>query len=143
MGEGAASAPGFGYFDHDADIGIEGRGRSIEEAFVEAARAMFSLPYDLSKARPERRVEFEFEEEDPELALVEWLNAALAASRVEELVPAEFELRRDGNRWRGTIIGSPISDDIDRGTEVKGATLTELAVRRENGTWTARCVVDV
>jgi SHS2 domain-containing protein len=32
---------------------------------------------------------------------------------------------------------------MERGTEVKGATLTMLSVRRADGGWEARCVIDV
>ncbi|MCS7296229.1 MAG: archease [Chloroflexota bacterium] len=133
----------YGYFDHDADIGIVGRGRTIEEAFVNAARAMFSIPYDLQRVTPEREIAVSFDEPDPEFALVEWLNALLAASRVEGIVPAEFELRREGSRWVGRARGMPLREDMERGTEVKGATLTALSVAQQDGGWEARCVVDV
>jgi SHS2 domain-containing protein len=33
------------YFDHDADVGIVGRGSTLEEAFEAAARATFALFY--------------------------------------------------------------------------------------------------
>lgn len=133
----------FGYFDHDADIGVVGWGSTVEEAFVNAARAMFSIPYDLEAVRPEREVRVEFEESDPEFALVEWLNGLLGAARVEGIVPVRFELRRHGDRWVGRAWGSPYQPHMETGTEVKGATLTALAVRERDGRWEARCVVDV
>ncbi len=136
-------AGGFEYFDHDADIGVVGRGRTIEEAFANAARAVFNIPYDLRSVTPERELTVEFDEADPEFALVEWLNALLAASRIEGIVPAEFELRREGSRWVGRARGMPLRPDIERGTEVKGATLTALSVTQRDGVWEARCVVDV
>ncbi|GBD23517.1 Protein archease [bacterium HR29] len=136
-------AGGFEYFDHDADIGIVGRGHTIEEAFANAARAVFNIPYDLRSVTPERELTVEFDEPDPEFALVEWLNALLAASRIEGVVPAEFEIRRDGSRWIGRAWGTPLRPEIERGTEVKGATLTALSVTQRDGVWEARCVVDV
>ena len=33
------------YFDHEADIGIIGRGKSIEQAFCHAAHAMFAIMF--------------------------------------------------------------------------------------------------
>ena len=69
------------YFDHDADIGIVGRGSTLEAAFEAAARAMFGIMVDASSVRPETKVALEFEEPDSELALVTWLNRLLAASR--------------------------------------------------------------
>jgi SHS2 domain-containing protein len=39
--------------------------------------------------------------------------------------------------------GEPWREAHARGTEVKGATLTALSVRRDEQGWQARCVVDV
>ncbi len=96
-----------GYFDHDADIGIVGRGASIEAAFVA------------------------------------WLNALLAIAHIDDLVFCRFALRREGERWIGQAWGQPWRGDLERGIEVKGATLTELSVRQDGNAWLARCVVDV
>jgi protein archease len=55
-----------------------------------------------------------------------------------------FELSRDGSRWTGRAWGETWRADLERGTEVKGATLTMLSVRQSAGAgWEARCVVDV
>jgi SHS2 domain-containing protein len=88
-------------------------------------------------------VAFEFEETDVELALVTWLNALLAHARDRGLALGRFELVREGARWRGRAAGEPWRVGLDRGTEVKGATLTMLSVRRADCGWEARCIVDV
>ena len=131
------------YFDHDADIGVVGRGDSVESAFVAAARATFALTCDLESVAARERIEVAFEETDPEFALVAWLNALLAAAGERGLALCRFELSREGERWRGAAWGEPWRDGIERRTQVKGATLTMLAVRELQGRWEARCVVDV
>jgi len=133
----------YDYFDHDADVGVVGRGDSVESAFVSAARATFALTCDIASVVPRERVEVAFEESDPEFALVAWLNALLAAASERGLALGRFELAREGERWRGTAWGEPWRDDIERRTQVKGATLTMLEVRERRGGWEARCVVDV
>ena len=131
------------YFEHGADIGVVGRGASVEEAFARAAEAMFAIMVELDAVQPRSTVTVEFEEDDVELALVRWLNALLAQARESGAVFCRFELRRDGNWWRGTARGEHWRDAHARGTEVKGATLTALSVRRDEDGWQARCVVDV
>jgi len=131
------------YFDHDADVGIVGRGSSLESAFESAAKAMFAVMLDVEAVKPEREVVFEFEEEDPELALFTWLNKLLVLAREHDLALGKFRLVRQGNKWIGKAWGQPWSTDLERGTEVKGATFTMLSVEQENGVWQARCVVDV
>ena len=132
-----------GYFEHGADIGIIGRGTTLEEAFVSAARAMFAIQTDLDPVRPHEAIELDFEENDAELALVRWLNALLAASRERGMVFCDFGLAREGDRWRGWARGERWRDALVRGTEVKGATLTMLKVARGAAGCEARCVVDV
>jgi SHS2 domain-containing protein len=136
-------AEGFGYFDHGADIGIVGRGASVESAFAQAAAATFAIMAEPQSVVPSAQVEVEFDEDDVELALPRWLNALLAAARENGIVLGRFTLRRDGTRWQGSARGEPWSERHARGTEVKGATLTALSVRRIDGGWEARCVVDV
>lgn len=131
------------YFDHDADVGVIGRGATVEEAFEAAARAMYALMTDIRAVREERSVSLEFEEADVELALVRWLNLLLGLSHEEGLIFGRFWLERDAVRWRGGASGEPWRPELERGVEVKGATLTMLQVRQSKDGWEARCVVDV
>lgn len=135
--------PRFGYFDHDADLGIMGCGPTPEAAMEAVAEAMFGVMTDLAAVRPEQEIEVQFEEEDPELALVTWLNLLLAHAQSRRLVLCRFRLHRSGYQWTGTAAGQPWTAGLERGVEVKGATLTQLALTRQDGGWQARCVVDV
>ncbi|MDM5263203.1 archease [Sulfurovum sp. XTW-4] len=133
----------YSYFDHDADIGILGRGKSLEEAFESAAVAMFAIMADIDLLQCDEWIEIGFEEEDNEFALIEWLNTLLALAHMKHLVLGKFELHREGNSWRGKAWGDTWRKDLERGTEVKGATLTMLSVEEKEDHWEARCVVDV
>lgn len=139
-----ASAPAWGYFEHDADVGVVGRGARPEDALVGAARATFALMSDPAGLRAASGIEVEFEEPDLEIALVRWLNLLLAHAHDRGLALCDFALRRDGARWSGSARGEPWREGLERGTDVKGATLTALAVRETApGQWEARCIVDV
>ena len=133
----------YAYFEHDADIGLVGRGTTLEEAFEAAAAGMFAIMTDLACVRRERTVTLEFEEADVELALVRWLNLLLATARERRMVFAEFRLDRDGVVWRGAATGEAWRSDHEHGVEVKGATLTMLRVEQREGSWNVCCVVDV
>lgn len=131
------------YFDHDADIGIIGRGDTLEKAFESAAQVMFAIIGDTSALRQDVAVQFEFEEHDNELALVTWLNLLLAHSREQNALFVHFEVRHQGNVWHGAARGQHWDAKMERGVEVKGATLTMLSVEQTGNKWEARCVVDV
>lgn len=133
----------FDYFEHDADIGVIGRGATLEEAFEGAAEGMFAIMVNAAQVRELVQFAFAFVEEDVELALVTWLNRLLAEARQRDLVLGRFQLKRANGQWQGTAWGAPWDANMERGTEVKGATLTMLRVEQIDGTWEARCVVDV
>jgi SHS2 domain-containing protein len=133
----------YDYFDHEADIGITGYGETVEEAFVAAAQAMFAVMVAIAGVRNTRHIEFSFTEADTELAFVTWLNRLLTEAQTQGLVLGRFELHRKGEQWQAQAWGEPWRKGLERGVEVKGATLTMLAVTRKNGRWEARCVVDV
>lgn len=130
------------YFDHEADIGIIGYGSTLEEAFTAAASATFAIMTDLSKIKPLQTIQFEFEENDIELAFVTWLNRLITESKRLGLIFCEFHLLQRKDMWYGKALGEPWRDEHVRGTEVKGATLTMLQVKK-NSQWKAQCVVDV
>ena len=131
------------YFEHDADIGVVGRGATVERAFESAAEAMFAVMAESASLRESAEVSVSFVEDDLDLALVQWLNALLGAARERGLVFRRFSLSRNGSRWEGRAWGEPWREEIERGVEVKGATLTMLSVKSGATGWEARCVVDV
>ena len=143
MSADAAGAEACAYFDHDADIGIIGRGATLERAFESAAQSMFAIMSDVAALRSEITVRFDFEEADVEFALVTWLNLLLAHARERQAVLGHFSLRRAGDNWHGEASGQRWNDGMERGVEVKGATLTMLSVKQISDGWEARCVVDV
>jgi SHS2 domain-containing protein len=131
-------------FDHGADIGVLGEGATIEEAFAGAARAMFSVMVDLEGVEPREAVDVSCAASDPELLLVQWLNALLAEADMRGMVFCDFEVRLLDGGLTGTARGEPFDPERHApGVEVKGATLTELEVSNEGGRWRARTVVDV
>jgi SHS2 domain-containing protein len=131
------------YFDHDADIGVIGCGATVTAAFEAAATAMFAIMVDVEQIKPLCSVHVSLTEPDLELAFARWLNELLGAAQAEHLVLGRFELMREGDQWSGDAWGEPWRRGLERGVEVKGATLTMLRVRQTNGGWEARCVVDV
>jgi len=135
--------PRYDYFDHDADTGVIGRGTTLQEAFVHAAEATFALMCDPLVVVPREKIELEFDEDDVELALVTWLNGLLARAGERGLALGRFELHKEVNHWRGIAWGEPWRAEMERGTQVKGATLTALSVMPQGEGWEARCVVDL
>jgi SHS2 domain-containing protein len=131
------------YFEHDADIGIIGRGTTVEQAFEAGAHAVFAIITNLDVVQPKSAVTFEFEEADSEFAFVTWLNLLLGKSRELGMVFSRFHVQHWDNRWRAEVLGEKWHVGLERGVEVKGATLTMLSLKQAGSIWEARCIVDV
>ncbi len=134
----------FETFDHEADIGIRGFGSCMEEAFENAAAAMYSVMVNIERISPAEMRGLSVSASDHELLLVEWLNALLALSDVERMVFRRFEVRIDGTYLSGVAWGEGLDHARhEPKVEVKGATYHMLRVVKEDGRYTAQCVVDV
>jgi SHS2 domain-containing protein len=135
----------FETFEHGADIGIRGRGKTLSEAFENGAKSMFSLLVeDLDTVIHEKSVIISCESFDLEGLFVAWLNTLLAESDIQRLIFSDFKVKIQGLRLAGTAMGESFDfSRHQRGVEVKGATFTELAIRQDGDSWIAQCVVDV
>jgi SHS2 domain-containing protein len=133
------------HFSHVADMGVRGIGPSREAAFEQAAMALCALTTDLDEVRAETEVEISCEAQDDEVLLVDWLNALVFEMSCRHMVLSRFRVTIENHRLTGIAWGERV--EVARhppGVEVKGATYTELSVRRsEDGSWVAQCVVDV
>lgn len=135
----------FETFEHGADIGIRGIGKTLSEAFENGAKSMFSLLVDdLDTVIPEKSVTISCASFDLEGLFVAWLNSLLAESDIQRLIFSEFKVKIQDLKLTGTAMGESFDfSKHQQGLEVKGATFTELAVRQDGDWWIAQCVVDV
>jgi len=133
------------HFPHGADIGVRGIGASMEEAFAQAATALTAVITEPENVSASEEVEIECEAPDDEFLLVDWLNALIYEMATRGMLWSRFEVTVDGSRLHGRAWGEKVDTSRHHpAVEVKGATYTELHVKKEeDGTWSAQCVVDV
>jgi len=138
-------AGNWSHFAHQADIGLAGSAPTLEAAFEQVAMAMTGVITDPGLVEPRERVDVHCGAPDPEMLLVEWLNALIFEMATRDMLFGRYEVHIEGSRLRGAAWGEPVSRERHKpAVEIKGATYTALAVQQcENGHWTARCVVDV
>ena len=133
------------HFSHAADIGVRGFGNTPARAFEQAACALTAVISDLDSVQARHVVEIHCENPDPELLLVDWLNALVYEMAVRHMLFSRFQVRIDDQRLEASAWGENL--DLSRhrpAVEIKGATFTELKLAQDaDGRWTAQCVVDV
>ena len=145
----AARTPGWEHFPHGADIGIEGSAPTVGGAFEEAGRALTAIVIEPRALEEREVVELACEAPDRELLLVDWLNALIFEMSTRHMAFGRFQVRIEPQGERLVLHAKAFGQVVDPerqelAVEPKGATYTELSVRRRSdGAWVARCVVDV
>jgi len=136
---------GWEHFDHQADIGIRGQGRTLAEAFEQAAVALIAVITPPERVRPRELVIIHCEAPDQEMLLADWLNAILREMSVLKMIFSRFEVRIEAGRLEAHLWGEPLDGPRhEPAVEVKGASYHDLRVEQDGqGVWTAQCVVDV
>ena len=133
------------HFHHQADIGVRGRGDSLEAAFVQAAIGLTAVITDPSGVAGVIPVSIHCEAPDDQLLFVDWLNALIYQMAVRKMLFSRFQVGISHGTLEATAWGEAI--EIARhqpAVEIKGATYTELRVEQsDRGDWLAQCVVDV
>jgi SHS2 domain-containing protein len=142
----------FEVLPHTADVGFRAAGDSLADVFETAARAMFSVEYDLATAATEEERHVEVEADDLEGLLEIWLSELLWLHDATGFVPGTIAVREigpdagGGSRMRvvGTAGGRFLGDWFEQtGPQIKAVTLHGLEVRRVDHGWEATVYLDV
>ncbi len=138
-------------FEHGADIGIRGYGRTPEEALSNILKALSSIQVEnplFLKRSPELKEKLFLSAEDMDELLVLFVNKVLSLSALNESIYYHFEgkiERIEGVYYlTGEVFGVPYDfEAYGFGVEVKGATFTLAKFEKINEHYVAQCVVDV
>lgn len=136
-------------FEHKADVGVRGYGKTIEEAFVNGAKAMFSVMVNLKKIEPKKEIKIECKADNLEELFVEWLNTLLSEAGIENLVFSEFKIKEikktnSGYKLVGVVQGEELNPEKhEPKVEVKAATYSQLKIERKGNQYIAQTIVDV
>ena len=136
---------GYRFIDHTADAGVEGAGRSPEEAFENVLRGLLAILTDPASVRPVEERSLAVGGVDREDLLVRWLSEILFLVQGRAWIPAEAQITRlDAERLASTLRGEPFDPARHAiRAEVKAATYHGLHVGREGGHWVARVIFDL
>ncbi|MCR4404903.1 MAG: archease [Candidatus Acetothermia bacterium] len=139
----------FEILDHEADAGVRGIGNTVEEAFAEGAKGMFSLMVELERVLPKESVEVECQADSLETLFVAWLGELLLQRDLTGMVFSRFavQVAREGDEYhlRGRAWGEPLDPERHGAkVEVKAATYAGLQLgRTAEGDYFVQCVVDL
>lgn len=134
---------------HIADAKFRAYGSTQEEAFENAALAMFNVMIDTSNMEATEERELDSTSTDIKMLLVEWLSELLYLFEVDNIIFSRFmidSIEKSGEMFclKGKAWGVPV--DITRhtfDTQVKAVTFHELEVGQdETGRFFVQVVAD-
>jgi SHS2 domain-containing protein len=135
----------FETFEHTADIGLLARGRTLVELFANAADGLADLTVDRDGLADAIRVQVSVSAEDREALMVAWLNELLYLLDTQRFVARRTQITAlAATSLRAKLFGDTI--DPDRHTVrrmIKAATYHRLSLRRADGVWEARVILDL
>ncbi len=82
----------FEIVDHTADVGIIAYGASMNQAFANAAKALFSLIAELDNVEEVLHRDIELLAPDQESLLVDWLNELIYLFDTENIIFKRFDI---------------------------------------------------
>jgi SHS2 domain-containing protein len=123
----------FELIEHTADMGLAAYGKTLAEAFANAAYGMFSIIAELDNVKEVESRRIEIKEDDKESLLFEWLNSLLYYFDVETLIFKRFDIVEFGDDHLAAVCRGEKYDPARHRlkTAVKSATYHMLEVDKE------------
>jgi len=140
----------FEFLEHTADMYIAAYGESLEEAFENAAYAMFEGMTDLEKVQPQLEESVEVEGYDEQALLYNWLEALLVKFDVTGNLYSRCEIAKidktsSGFRLKAKIWGDPFNPEKHLSkVAVKAVTYHRMEILHDaNGAVAVKFILDI
>jgi SHS2 domain-containing protein len=137
------------YFEVTAEMGIRAWANSLNEVFVESARALFGLMIDIQAVQPIRSSQqIVLESTTLETLLADWLNQLIVERDRAGLVFSQFEVRLFQVNQAWQLTGCAMGEVFDRSrhdprSDIKAVTYNNLACEARDNFYFAECVLDI
>ena len=135
------------YLPHTADAKMQAWGKTIEEAFENAALAMFGLLILPEKVRPLQRKEFTVEAKSKEALLYDYLDHCIYLLSVDGFLLAKTEkliiTQRNRSLQLSTVIWGDYWKRYEVSGDIKAATYNDMFISEQQGKVLVQFVVDI
>ena len=136
------------YLPHTADVKFRAYGKTLEEAFRNAAFALANVMVETSRVAPVAQHAITAQGADLPALLQSFLEQFIILLDTDNFFLSKFAsltIRRSNNRY--TLAAIAIGDEARNyetiGPQVKACTYNDMAVRQDGEHWVAQVVVDI
>lgn len=136
----------FEFFDHTADVGVRAYGKTLEEAFSNAALGVFEIITDTSKVEQKEQREIYINSYDLENLLYKWIEELLYYYDTELMLFSRFDVMIDTDNMilEGIAWGERFDEKKhERRTVVKAMTYHQMSIEKIDDMYIITFVVDI
>jgi SHS2 domain-containing protein len=139
----------FEFLEHTADVYIRAHGKTLEEAFENAALAMFEVMTDTEKVSPDMADSVEVEAEDEYALLYSWLEALLVKFETKNMFYSKFKISSieetsDGFSIKAAVWGEKFNaEKHPQKVAVKAVTYHRMEIIKEIDKVTLEFILDI
>ena len=133
----------FQFIEHTADIGLIAYGRTLAEAFANAAYGMFSIITELKAVKEIESRRLEISEDDLEALLFQWLNSLIYFFDVEMLLFRRFDISDLGEKQLKAICHGEKYDPSRHQLKIGVKSATYHMLKVDQGKSEVRVIFDV
>ncbi len=139
----------FEFLEHTADVYVAAHGKSLAEAFENAALALFETMIYTERVREVEEDSLEVEAEDEGALLYSWLEALLLKFEIDGNVYSRFKVDSIEETPQGYILKARMwGEPFDRErhgskTDVKAVTYHRMEILRSNDKVTVKYILDI
>jgi len=127
----------FKYLEHTADLKIQASGKTLKQAFSNAAKGMFNAMVKLEDIKPIKKQFINIESESIESLFFDYISKLLFLQDAESMLYSKFiikSLRRNDKGWylEADIYGEKFDEKLHTPeTMIKAMTYNELKIEKK------------
>ena len=139
----------FEYLEHTADVYVAAHGKTLEEAFENAALAMFEVMTDTDKINATIEHHVVVEAEDEFALLYSWLEALLVNFETKNIIYSDFKIAgveetKEGFRIKAAMWGEKFNAEKHaQKIGVKAVTYHRMEILKEFNKVTLEFILDI
>ena len=137
----------FEFFEHTADAKFKAYGKTLEEAFANAARAMYTIITDISKVKPKKTYTIEISAKKKESLLFDFISKLVYLTDTEGFLLSNVKKIKLTSIAAGYSLNAVLLGDTagehELSTQVKAPTYSDMFIKEEKGKVTLQMVLDI
>lgn len=135
----------FKVLDISGDVGIKAFGKSIDEAFINAAIGMYSLITNLDSIKEKKTINVSVGSPSLDGLLVSWLNELIFNFDAYGFIGKKIEIKQfSDDRMVATVTGEEFDPERHEGKLlIKAATYHKLRIEKIDDMWEIDVIFDI